>query len=233
MHLKEYRHGLELANARMAFMKQEKGKVGMRLIKQALASTSRDEYIHRYNLYLLLLDHLNEINHGDFFKVASELETEAKSMGHTQLVQLVQIARVEAHFAQRKWDRLGAVLEECGTNLGIAKENPDPKNPWLASLTAHFLLLRGLHDGRSGQDASAKAHLKRLYGLMDDAAESGVFNEMRANGGVVKVGGRARVETDPTDVFRRTIGTAGAPGAIDSDQCALRTYVSDYGCVTT
>lgn len=206
-HLKEYRHGLELANVRMAFMKQEKGKIGMRFIKQTLASTPKEDFVHRYNLQLLLLDHLNETANGDFFKVAQELENEAKAANHTQLVHLVQIARVKGHFAQRKWDRLAAVLDECEKTLGLEDESTDSADdPWKATLTAHFLLFRGLHYGRAGEDQNAKAHFKRLYKLMDDAAESGVFNEMRRNGGVVNMsfdgsGQQLLVQSTPINVL--------------------------------
>ncbi|TXT11000.1 hypothetical protein VHUM_01751 [Vanrija humicola] len=66
-----------------------------------------------------------------------------------------------------------------------------PKSPqslaWKASLTAHFLLLRALYQGRIGEDNKVKLVLKSLYNLIDDSTDKGYLDAMRESGGIVEV----------------------------------------------
>ena len=48
------------------------------------------------------------------------------------------------------------------------------------------MLFRCLWEGRIGNDATVKVLLKRLYLLMDDTSDRGVFEQMRASGGTVE-----------------------------------------------
>lgn len=152
--------------------------------------TIRNEHHYRYSLQLLLLGLLRETRNGEFFKIATALQNEAKKAGHLAVVQLVHIARLRAHFDLRKWDNLGESLNACAAALGIEDINTSAglvKDPLHTTLAMHFLHFKALHAGRAGDNVSAKRALRTLYRAMDEATDHGVFTEARASGGVLKV----------------------------------------------
>lgn len=63
---------------------------------------------------------------------------------------------------------------------------------WDAHFILHYLLLRCLWEGRVGNDTLVKVTLKKLYLLMDDTSDRGVFSEVRAKGGAIEVNGFSR-----------------------------------------
>lgn len=54
-------------------------------------------------------------------------------------------------------------------------------------MTIHYILFRCLWEGRIGNDSTVKALLKKLYLIMDDTSDRGLFDELRASGGVMQV----------------------------------------------
>lgn len=127
----------------------------------------------------------------------TDRQREARSNGHTQLVEFCHLAYLRALFVLRKWDRLEAAMKECATVFGLP-HNPDEVSDvaasgssnerlWRTIVTIHYLSFRALYEGRSGEDSAAKACIAKLFIVMDMADEKGTLRKLRANGGIVKV----------------------------------------------
>ncbi|EJT47050.1 hypothetical protein A1Q1_04293 [Trichosporon asahii var. asahii CBS 2479] len=182
-HTRRFKYALELASARFAFMNI---KVGRRVIKNALATTPHEAFIHRYQLQLLLLQTLEDSQSNDFFSAAEDLI----------LVEFCHLARLRALFVLRKWDRLEAAMKDCATVFGlpyspqeipeVAGSGSSNERLWRTIVTIHYLSFRALYEGRSGEDSTAKACIAKLFIVMDMAEEKGTLRKLRANGGIVK-----------------------------------------------
>jgi len=73
---------------------------------------------------------------------------------------------------------------------------------WNTHLQLHYTLYRALWHGRSGDDGNAKAVLKQVYVLVDQAADGGLFRQLRRRGGLLAVSRRIH-HALMTDPFRR------------------------------
>ena len=75
--------------------------------------------------------------------------------------------------------------------ISIACDENAPHNiansAWSAHVSLHYTLFRCLWEGRTGNDAAVKVLLKKLYLLMDESSDRGVFGELRSKGGVMEV----------------------------------------------
>ncbi|KIR32042.1 hypothetical protein I352_05671 [Cryptococcus deuterogattii MMRL2647] len=182
---------LELINARLAFM-QGKFNLGKKLVQTALAA-SRDNAVHRYSLCLLYLEYIESTGSADFQTIATEFLNEARRNNHQMIVQLALLIKSRIAFVHRRWELVPTVLAELASSIGWSDNSPPTdlisgqkeERTWLACLNIHYLILRALWEGRIGNDNVAKEIMKRAYALMDETADKKVFNELRANGGVV------------------------------------------------
>lgn len=161
--------------------------------RTCLADSRRDQYAHRYRLYLLLIDNPTACTTPDAIGVTEDLEEEARINGHFEVVQIAHLARQSALIRQRRWDSLLKVFEESAAVLDPTPEilagfnDPDPGV--CQYMLFHFLILRALVQGRAGEEDGARTQLKRLYQMMDSAAGSQFMMKLRANGGVLQVRG--------------------------------------------
>jgi len=104
-------------------------------------------------------------------------------------VQLSCIIRLRLLFQHRLWERVASALNDLAGSVGCDQDSPErsTKSSWEAHVTLHYMLLRSLWEGRIGNDVAVKVILKKLYLVMDDTSERGVFCDLRANGGVMSV----------------------------------------------
>ncbi|OWZ64792.1 hypothetical protein AYX14_06385 [Cryptococcus neoformans] len=182
---------LELVNARLAFM-QGKFNLGKKLVQTALAA-SRDNAVHRYSLCLLYLEYVESTGPANFLNIATEFLNEARKNNHQMIVQLALLIKARITFVHRRWELVPTALAEFASSIGWSDSNPPAdllsgqkeERTWLACLNIHYLILRALWEGRIGNDNVAKEIMKRAYALMDETADKKVFNELRANGGVI------------------------------------------------
>lgn len=122
------------------------------------------------------------------------------------IVQLALLIKARITFVHRRWELVPTALAEFASSIGWSDSNPPAEllsgqkeeRTWLACLNIHYLILRALWEGRIGNDNVAKEIMKRAYALMDETADKKVFNELRANGGVITVcfNGIGRLEID-------------------------------------
>lgn len=111
------------------------------------------------------------------------------------VVQLALLIKTRIAFVHRRWELVPTVLAELAASIGWSDSSPSTdlvsdqkeERTWLACLNIHYLILRALWEGRVGNDSVAKEIMKRAYALMDETADKKVFNELRANGGVITV----------------------------------------------
>ncbi|WVQ77813.1 hypothetical protein IAR50_007503 [Cryptococcus sp. DSM 104548] len=185
---------LELLNARLAFM-QGKFNLGKRLIRNGLTACKNDPH-HRYGLYLLYLEHIEINGPGEYLNIVTELLKEAQRSNHLQIVQLALLLKARIAFVHRRWELVPSSLAAFANALDspFSDNSSVPTNmlpgvsqqeqTWLASMNVHYLILKALWEGRSGNDAVTKMVLKQVYGLMDLSSEKGTFSSLRASGGV-------------------------------------------------
>ncbi|KIR58032.1 hypothetical protein I314_05997 [Cryptococcus bacillisporus CA1873] len=118
---------------------------------------------------------------------------EARRNNHQMIVQLALLIKTRIAFVHRRWELVPTVLAELASSIGWSDSSPSTdmisgqkeERTWLACLNIHYLILRALWEGRIGNDNVAKEIMKRAYALMDETADKKVFNELRANGGVI------------------------------------------------
>ncbi|KIY32195.1 hypothetical protein I305_05494 [Cryptococcus gattii E566] len=118
---------------------------------------------------------------------------EARRNNHQMVVQLALLIKTRIAFVHRRWELVPTVLAELAASIGWSDSSPSTdlvsdqkeERTWLACLNIHYLILRALWEGRVGNDSVAKEIMKRAYALMDETADKKVFNELRANGGVI------------------------------------------------
>lgn len=111
------------------------------------------------------------------------------------IVQLALLIKTRIAFVHRRWELVPTVLAELASSIGWSDSSPSTdlisgqkeERTWLACLNIHYLILRALWEGRIGNDNVTKEIMKRAYALMDETADKKVFNELRANGGVITV----------------------------------------------
>lgn len=121
------------------------------------------------------------------------VQAEARDFGHRQILQILAVARVRLCSAYRRWDAVQSALDQLSDLLNWSEDSltstrlSSESAEWHTSLTAHYLLLRSLWEGRIGHDAKCRGLLKRLYLLMDEAADSGLLDRLRQNGGLIEV----------------------------------------------
>ncbi|KAK4685187.1 hypothetical protein P7C73_g4969, partial [Tremellales sp. Uapishka_1] len=188
------RQQLEVLNARLAFM-LGKSNHGFRLAKQALQTTGSDDVAHRYTLLLFLLEHAAQSNQADFLGTANALENEAKSRSHPQMVQLVHMAKLAYFFSHRRWDMVPSALQDCADSIGWSDEGEARvTNDWVATFTIQYLQIRALWEGRIGNDVVAKRVIRKIYIVMDDATDRGIFLSLRATAGATTI----RLPVTPT-----------------------------------
>ena len=140
------------------------------------------------------------------------------------MVELVHIARLRLFHKHRCWDRVSTTLEDFASSIGWRGDGDGPhkldtETAWTAHLAIHYLLLRSLWDGRIGNDLAVKSILKRIYLMMDDLSEKGVFSDLRANGGIIEVGRHPR--------FRRSL-SATPLFALDHSALAHPDYTPEH-----
>ncbi|WWC59919.1 uncharacterized protein I303_102481 [Kwoniella dejecticola CBS 10117] len=184
---------LELLNARLAFV-QSKFNLGKRMIQQSL-SNNKENTRHRYALYLLYLEFVESTGSADFLIVADDLMAEAHSKNHVQVIQLAALTKARFVFVSRKWEYAAQALSSLSAVLGIAEdlsniahfEGSPVEKLWHTSVLVHYLTLRALWEGRTGNDTLAKTTLQTIYTTMDGISESGIMNTIRANGGVMTI----------------------------------------------
>ncbi|WVN85468.1 uncharacterized protein L203_100614 [Cryptococcus depauperatus CBS 7841] len=184
---------LELLNIRLAFM-QGKFNFGKRLIQSALTACKND-ISHRYNLYLVYLEHIEHAGPVEYLSVVDELIKEARLNKHTLVLQLALLIKTRITFVHRRWEVVSIALADFASAIGWSDETSptellrieNGQQIWLTSLCVHYLLLRALWEGRIGNDAVAKGIMKKLYVLMDETADKKVFNSVRATGGVMSI----------------------------------------------
>ncbi|WVW79689.1 hypothetical protein I302_101659 [Kwoniella bestiolae CBS 10118] len=184
------RFQLELLNIRLAFI-QNKTNLGKRMVQQAL-NNNRNQTSHRYALHLLYLEFVGQNGSPEFLSVCDELMAEAYAKSHMQIVQLTAFTKARFVFVYRRWELASQTLsalssvigsiDDLSQNIQLSGQGDD--RTWRASLIIHYMILRALWEGRIGNDNNARACLKQIYALMDETAENGIFNILRANGGL-------------------------------------------------
>ncbi|WVQ83509.1 hypothetical protein IAT38_005650 [Cryptococcus sp. DSM 104549] len=186
---------LELLNARIAFA-QGRFNLGKRLVQQSLSS-NKGNPSHRYGQYLLYLEFIETTGSAESLNVADELLNEATKNNHHAIIQLASLIKARFTFVHRRWELVPTALSSFASAISFSETSDPSASPpplavgkegvWMASLTIHYLLLRTLWEGRVGNDVVAKGMMKRVYGLMDETAEKGVFDQLRRDGGVFSV----------------------------------------------
>nr|XP_019049917.1 hypothetical protein I302_00337 [Kwoniella bestiolae CBS 10118]OCF28847.1 hypothetical protein I302_00337 [Kwoniella bestiolae CBS 10118] len=129
---------------------------------------------------------------GDIQDVVGQ-SAEAYAKSHMQIVQLTAFTKARFVFVYRRWELASQTLsalssvigsiDDLSQNIQLSGQGDD--RTWRASLIIHYMILRALWEGRIGNDNNARACLKQIYALMDETAENGIFNILRANGGVM------------------------------------------------
>ncbi|WWC98854.1 hypothetical protein V866_005747 [Kwoniella sp. B9012] len=205
------RHQLELLSIRVAFI-QGKQNLGKKMVQQAL-NTNRDHTSHRYALHLLYLEFVEQTGSAEFLAVCDELMAEAYAKRHFQIVRLAALTKARFIFVYRRWELAAQALSAFSSVIGLTEDLSKPiqlagqgnDRIWEASFIIHYLILRTLWEGRIGNDLNAKNCLKHIYALMDETAESGLFNLLRANGGVLDLnipgGEPIQVQVTPPNIL--------------------------------
>ena len=108
------------------------------------------------------------------------------------MIRLTHLIRLRLLFQHRKWSDIPAAIDTLGREIDAPDQDSPGAHPlqtdtWQTHLQLHYLLYRALWHGRSGDDAATKSLLKKVYLVMDQAADAGIFALIRANGGVLKV----------------------------------------------
>ncbi|WWD16802.1 hypothetical protein CI109_101234 [Kwoniella shandongensis] len=173
---------LEILNARLAFLRG-KFNLGKRMVQQAL-SLNRDNPSHRYALYLLYLEFIEIAAPAEFLSVIDEL----------LIVQLASFIKTRSLFVHRRWELVPSALSDLAASIAWTNDRPNEEllagttdeRTWRCSIIVHHLLLRTLWEGRIGNDEAAKMTMKRIYVIMDLTADRGVFDALRASGGLLK-----------------------------------------------
>lgn len=127
------------------------------------------------------------------FSLIDDLEKEARTQGHKEVVQIAHLARLSGMIRQRRWDSLLKAFEESAQVLDSPSDSAATSNPPSHSdqvFLFHFLILRALVQGRAGQDDEARQNLKRLYRLMDSASGTKAMKRLREDGGLLRVRSR-------------------------------------------
>ncbi|OCF58359.1 hypothetical protein L486_04392 [Kwoniella mangroviensis CBS 10435] len=138
---------------------------------------------------------------------------EAYAKRHFQIVRLAALTKARFIFVYRRWELAAQALSAFSSVIGLTEDLSKPlqlsgqgnDRIWEASFIIHYLILRTLWEGRIGNDLNAKYCLKHIYALMDETAESGLFNLLRANGGVLNLnipgGEPIQVQVTPPNIL--------------------------------
>ncbi|CAD6588699.1 MAG: hypothetical protein TREMPRED_005127, partial [Tremellales sp. Tagirdzhanova-0007] len=187
-YLRNMRQQLEILNVRLLFM-QNKAHLAKRIVRQALEIVESGEFAHRYTLLLLPLEFGDAFTFADSMGLLDEFQLIAQREKHFQVFQLAQITRLHFLFQHRQWEQVASALDDLAISIDYDAEGPEVsiKSAWEAHVALHFMLFRCLWEGRIGNDATVKVLLKRLYLLMDDTSDRGVFEQMRASGGTILI----------------------------------------------